>query len=88
MAMGLPVITSDFPIYRGIVEQSECGFCISPYDTEALYLKLAWCIEKRDEAGEMGRRGRQLAKERYNWASEEALLLSFYDKILAGGKNV
>jgi hypothetical protein len=36
----------------------------------------------------MGRRGRQLAKERYNWASEEALLLSFYDKILTGGKNV
>ncbi|MHA4737155.1 glycosyltransferase [Dyadobacter sp. MSC1_007] len=88
MAMELPVITSDFPIYREIVERSECGFCISPYDADALYFKLARCIEKRDEAGEMGRRGRQLAKERYNWASEEALLLSFYDKILAGDKNV
>lgn len=82
MAMGLPVITSDFLIYREVVECSDCGFCVSPHDAEAVYLKLAWCIENRSDAWEMGQRGRQIAQERYNWACEEALLLSFYQKVL------
>lgn len=88
MAIGLPVITSDFPMYREIVERSNCGFCISPYDAEALFAKLAWCIENRDDAREMGNRGRRLAEGQYNWAGEEAMLRSFYEKVLMAGANI
>ncbi|WAC11161.1 glycosyltransferase [Dyadobacter pollutisoli] len=82
MSLGLPVITSDFPIYRDVVEQSECGFCISPYDSDALYEKLRWIIENPGLARSMGNNGRKSAEKNYNWQQEEGLLLSFYKSLL------
>lgn len=82
MALRLPVITSDFPIYKDIAEHWECGFCISPYDPDALYEKLVWCIENDAQRAAMGERGRIAAEQHYNWKSEEATLLSYYTRIL------
>jgi glycosyltransferase involved in cell wall biosynthesis len=81
MALGLPVITSDFSLYRQVVEQSECGFCISPYNAGALSEKLTWLIENEDARIEMGRNGRKSAEIRYNWTTEKSALLSIYKSI-------
>lgn len=81
MALKLPVITSDFPVYREIVERSACGFCISPYDPEALCRTLESCIADGVLRLQMGNNGRKAAETCYNWASEEAKLLSFYNDI-------
>jgi glycosyltransferase involved in cell wall biosynthesis len=81
MSLGLPVITSDFPLYREVVEQSECGFCISPYDSDALYEKLSWFIENPDLGRSMGVNGRKSVEKNYNWRQEEGLLLSFYKSL-------
>lgn len=83
MALGLPVITSDFPLYKEIVEHSHCGFCISPYDAEALCEKLVWCIENNAQGTVMGEKGRIAAERRYNWISEETALLSYYTQLLS-----
>jgi glycosyltransferase involved in cell wall biosynthesis len=83
MALELPVITSDFPGYRSIVEDSGSGFCISPYDAEALFAKLDWCTRNKSKRAQMGRNGRVAAEKHYNWLSEEALLLSFYQNVLS-----
>ena len=82
MALKLPVITSAFPVYRQIVARSECGFCISPYDAEALSRALERCIRDGALRLQMGNNGRKAAETRYNWASEETKLLSFYSKML------
>ncbi|WP_353722556.1 glycosyltransferase [Dyadobacter sp. 676] len=82
MALKLPVVTSDFPIYRKIVERSECGFCIPPEDAGALCRVLELCCENEALRVQFGNNGRKAAETHYNWASEEALLLSFYHDIL------
>jgi glycosyltransferase involved in cell wall biosynthesis len=82
MSLGLPVITSDFPLYREVVEQSECGFCISPYDSDALYQKLSVLIENPTLGRLMGSKGRKSVEKNYNWQQEEGLLLSFYKSLL------
>ncbi|MEO6283294.1 MAG: glycosyltransferase [Dyadobacter sp.] len=82
MSLGLPVIASDFLLYREVVEQSECGFCISPYDSDALYQKLSWLIENPDLGRLMGSRGRKSVEKNYNWHKEEGILLSFYKSLL------
>ncbi|KAA6440133.1 glycosyltransferase family 4 protein [Dyadobacter flavalbus] len=82
MALKLPVIASDFLLYRHVVEQSECGFCISPYDAGILYQKLLWLIQNPEKGAVMGRNGRKAAEIHYNWKQEEAILLSFYKTIL------
>ncbi|TLV00085.1 glycosyltransferase [Dyadobacter luticola] len=78
MALGLPVITSDFPLYRQVMEHSECGFCISPYSADNLYEKLRWLIEHPSDCLKMGKNGRKSVEAMYNWAGEEQKLLSFY----------
>lgn len=83
MALGLPVITSDFPIYRGIVERAGCGFCISPFDADSLSQHLQWLVDDPAAGLAMGRKGRQAVERHYNWKSEEAILLSFYDSVLS-----
>ena len=78
MALGLPVVTSDFPLYQQVVETHRCGFCISPYDANALAEKLRWLLENPAERRLMGTRGREAVKNKYNWASEGRVLLEYY----------
>ncbi|WP_159468559.1 glycosyltransferase [Dyadobacter sp. 3J3] len=82
MAMQLPVITSDFPLYQDVVEKSGCGFCISPYDADMLAKKLEWLIENPEKAEIMGQKGRNSSETHYNWANEEQILLHFYRNLL------
>ena len=84
MALGLPVITSNFPLYQAVVEQHNCGFCVSPYESTQIAEKLVYLIEHVDEARAMGQRGRQAVEQFYNWTSEADKLINFYEQILVG----
>jgi glycosyltransferase involved in cell wall biosynthesis len=76
MALGLPVITSDLPLLRTVVEPANCGFCVSPYDAEALAIRMIWCIEHPEDLRKMGENGRKAIVEKYHW--EEEKLLEIY----------
>ena len=82
MAMGLPVIVSDFPLYREIIERSNCGFCVDPLDPQEIAGAIRWLIEHPCEARRMGENGRKAVGERYNWGFEEQKLLDFYEMLL------
>lgn len=84
MALGIPVVTSNFPLYQQVVETHECGFCVSPYDADALAEKLHWLLENPAERLLMGIQGREAVKNDYNWASEERVLLAYYRALLQG----
>lgn len=78
MAAGIPVIASDFPLWRQIVEDAQCGLLVDPEDTGALVRAMEWIIRHPEEAQRMGERGRQAAVERYSWESEARSLVAFY----------
>ncbi|MFT4031439.1 MAG: glycosyltransferase [Siphonobacter sp.] len=82
MALGLPVITSDFPLYQAVVEQHQCGFCLNPTDVQSLYTHLVYLIEHPSERNQMGLNGKKAVREGYNWAAEEQKLQAFYQKII------
>lgn len=82
MALGLPVITSNFPLYTAVVERHNCGFCVSPYDPAQIADALTYLIEHPDEARAMGQRGRRAIENEYNWTTEAQKLLNFYKCIL------
>jgi len=82
MALGLPVVTSDFPLYRDVVERAGCGLCVDPKDDAAVAQAIRWLIEHPSEAKAMGERGRAAVKTRYSWAVEAEKLLDFYDRVL------
>lgn len=82
MALGLPVITSDFPLYRDVVERHACGFCLSPESPEQVANALIYLTEHPQEARIMGENGRKAVEDAYNWETERLKLLNLYSQIL------
>jgi len=82
MSAGIPVVASDFPVWRQIVEPSGCGILVDPLDPKAIANALEWLLAHPTEAGEMGHRGRLAVNDRYSWEREGARLVEAYSKLL------
>jgi glycosyltransferase involved in cell wall biosynthesis len=86
MGAGIPVIASDFPVWRNIIESVGCGLLVNPLDPGAVASAIEYVWNHPHEAFEMGRRGREAVEAQYNWSREEKHLLDFYSR-LAGSKR-
>ena len=83
MSAGLPVVASDFPLWRQIVAGAGCGLLVNPLDPSAIADALRWVVDHPIEAEAMGQRGRDAVQHTYNWERESAQLLSLYSRLLA-----
>jgi len=84
MAIGLPVITSNFPLYKGVVEKYNCGFCIDPYSSIELADKIEEIIKNPSYAQSLGSNGLNAVKQNFNWSNEKNKLVELYKQILNG----
>lgn len=84
MAAGLPVVASDFPLWREFVEGAGCGFLVDPLDPRAIARATEKLLAHPDEAAAMGLRGWRAARERYSWESEAKPLLALYERLAQG----
>ncbi len=78
MSAGIPVIASDFPLWRDIVESAECGLLVEPTNPQAIADAMIWLIDNPERAVEMGQAGRRAVEMRFNWEVEEQNLLQLY----------
>lgn len=78
MSAGLPVIASDFPLWREIIEGNECGLCVDPMNPGEIAEAIDFLVNNPDQAKQMGERGQRAVRERYNWAIEEKKLIDLY----------
>lgn len=78
MAIGLPVITSDFPLYQEVVERYQCGFCVDPSNHQELADRIMDLTKTPDLLAEMGENGIHAAETKFNWAEEEKKLYKVY----------
>lgn len=83
MSAGVPVIGSNFPLWRDIIEGNQCGICVDPLDPASIAAALDKLVENPDLAREMGMNGSRAVRERYNWAVEEKKLLCLYGELLS-----
>lgn len=81
MAAGLPVVASDFPLWRSIVEDAKCGMCVDPLNPRDIAKAVNVLIANPVLAEEMGRNGRDAVREKYNWGIEEKTLYDLYISI-------
>lgn len=82
MSAGIPIITSNFKLWREIVEENRCGICVDPLDPEEIGKNINYLINNPVEANKMGIRGREAVKNKYNWSIEEDKLCKLYKELL------
>ena len=78
MAAGLPVVASNFPLWREIVEGNRCGICVDPLNPEEIAGAIEYLITHPEEARQMGENGRCAVEQKYNWGHEKEKLLALY----------
>lgn len=81
MAAGLPVIASDFPLWRHIVDSTQCGLLVDPLKPNTIAEAMQWILEHPSEAEAMGQRGKRAVRERYNWERESKKLIALYQRL-------
>lgn len=81
MAAGIPVIASNIPLWRGIIEGSDCGVCVDPADPAAIAAAIDHLVLHPELAMRMGENGRRAVLDKYNWLAESVKLIAFYDHL-------
>lgn len=82
MSAGVPVIGSNFPLWKDIIEGNKCGLCVNPLDPEAIAKAIDYLINNPVEAEQMGRNGQHAVYEKYNWNIEKKKLFKLYNDLL------
>jgi glycosyltransferase involved in cell wall biosynthesis len=82
MSVGIPVIASDFPLWRSIIAAAGCGLLVDPCDPSSIAEAITYLLTHDAEAEAMGQRGRAAVERQYNWEIEEGHLLGFYASLL------
>jgi glycosyltransferase involved in cell wall biosynthesis len=82
LAAGIPVVASDFPLWRKIISSGGFGLLVDPTDPRAIADAITYLYEHPAEAEAMGERGRQAVREHFTWDAEAAVLLKTYAQLL------
>ena len=81
MLMGLPVVGTDFDLWKEIIETEDCGICVNPYYIEDVKQAITQLISNPELARKMGQSGQKAVIEKYNWKTEEKKLLNLYARL-------
>lgn len=82
MACGKPVIASDLPGVRTVVDEGVTGFLVPPGHIDLLTSRLQFMLDREDLCIEYGRRGRQKVLEQYTWDKVGRKLEAIYGEIM------
>jgi glycosyltransferase involved in cell wall biosynthesis len=83
MAAGVPVIASNFPLWKEFVEGNQCGICVDADDPGQIAAAITHLQRHPEEVARMGRNGYEAVKRVYRWDHEEVKLVSMYRNVLA-----
>ncbi len=81
MLAGLPVIASDFPLWRSLAGE-ECAVYVNPENLAQVAYAITALIGDPQRAAKMGQAGRSRALECYSYATQAEILLQSYRGVL------
>jgi len=82
MSAGIPVIASDFTLWREVIAGNDCGLLVDPLNPISIAQAIDYLVTHPEEAQQMGANGRKAVIGLYNWSIEEKKLFDFYKCIL------
>jgi glycosyltransferase involved in cell wall biosynthesis len=82
MSAGIPIIASNFPLWKEIIEEIGCGICVDPFDIEAIVKAIRFLDCNRNRAKSMGERGLLAVSKTFNWEKEQKALINLYKQLI------
>lgn len=82
MNAGLPVVASNFPLWKEIVEKYDCGICVDPLDPKEISEAIIYLLNNNDVAERMGQNGKKVVENHFNWSNEEKKIQTIYKNLL------
>ncbi|WP_445495606.1 glycosyltransferase family 4 protein [Photorhabdus sp. SF281] len=80
MSAGIPIIASNFPLWKSIIEKNNCGLCVDPLNPKEIAKAIDYIVNNRKIAEEMGNNGLLAVNKKYNWDIEQNKLIKFYQQ--------
>ena len=84
MAAGRPVVCSDFPLWRELLEPFDCAIFVNPEVPREIADALLRVSDYPEEAMEMGRRARKGFEQKFVFDNEAVALVDFYASKVCG----
>lgn len=78
MSAGLPIVASDFPLWRDLLDKVGAGICADPLDPRAIAARISELLDNKERAMQMGVAGRQAIVNTYRWERETSKLVALY----------
>ena len=83
MAAGIPIIMSDYPVWRRFMNEAKCGLLVNPLEPREIAAAIEFILTHPNEAESMGKNGRRAMETLFNWTNEERVLLGLYNDLCA-----
>lgn len=83
MSAGIPVLASDFPLWRSIIDICNAGRCVDPNQPEAIATAINEMFADEIRLAQYGLAGRKAVETQYNWSFEKLKLYHVYRQVLA-----
>lgn len=81
MAAGIPVIASNFDVYKSIIEEHDCGICVDPTNVNDILKAIDIIKNDYDTAYRFSLNGQLAIKNFFNWENQSLVLLQCYEEI-------
>ena len=78
MSAGLPVLASNFPLWKEIIIGNNCGICVDPNNINEIANAIDSFFVKKDKSLKLGKNGQDAVLQKYNWDKEKKSLLNLY----------
>jgi len=83
MALGLPVVATQIPTMREVVEEGGSGFLVPPGNSERLADAIGRVLDDREVNRRLGNRGRELFLTRLTAAESHRRMIELYERLIA-----
>lgn len=84
MLRGVPVIFTDFKLWRAINDKYNFGIPVKHGDLEDMSKAIRFLLDNPEEAERMGKRGREAVFREFNWDTQEKQFIDLYKNIGKG----
>ncbi len=81
MSAGLPVLASNFPFWKNLLDAAGAGICVDPLDPRAIAAGINELLDDQEKARVMGEAGRKAVSTTYRWRYEADKLIGLYDEL-------